>query len=439
VKPTLEERLRSALRGTFLAARLSASAGPLLEKWGAEHGFWPPDEQVLQGLARTVATSFDAARFLAHRSKLFERVTALGPDYLTHRVRELEGEIEPSDDLEGFLDRLRLLRREETILVACLDLGEVVPFDEASEFLSRVAETIVGGALAAARRSAGSRWPPISLSVIGLGKIGGREFSYHSDLDLVFLYEGDPDAIDSVSRVVQRLIAYLSTMTGAGIAYAVDTRLRPSGQQGTLVTSFDSFERYQRQKAEAWEHLALVRARPIAGDVVQAQGVLDRVRSAILASDSSPWDYIAEMRERVERERAREGAGAIDLKTGPGGLMDIEFLAEGGVLESGPRVAMPSRPSIPALLRSLVPGQRVEQLLEHYRFLRRVEARARWLAGRATDRIDRHDESFALLAELVEPGMGHAGLFEQLAEARHAVRGSFRAVVEAGSIAALAG
>jgi glutamate-ammonia-ligase adenylyltransferase len=439
VTPTLEERLRSALRGTSLAAALSTSAGPLLEKWGAERGFCPRDERVVQGLARTVATSFDAARFLAHRSTLFERVMALGPDWLTHRVGELRSEIEPSDDLEGFLDRLRLLRREETILVACVDLGGVVPFEEASEFLSLLAETIVGGALAAAQRSAGSRRPPISLSVIGLGKIGGREFSYHSDLDLVFLYEGGPDAIDSVSRVVQRLIAYLSTMTGAGIAYAVDTRLRPSGQQGTLVTSFDSFERYQRQKAQAWEHLALVRARPIAGDVAQAQGVLDRVRRAIWASPSSPWGYIAEMRERVERERAREDAGTIDLKTGPGGLMDIEFLAEGGVLESGPHVSMPSRPSIPALLRSLVSGPRVERLLEHYRFLRRVEARARWLAGRATDRVDRRDESFALLAELVEPGMGHEGLFERLAEARHAVRDSFRVVVEAASIAALAG
>ena len=109
-----------------------------------------------------------------------------------------------------------------------------------SEYLSIVAEATTRAALALARRELRGA-DHGAFAVIGMGKIAGREFTYHSDLDLIFLYGGDTE-IDRASRLGQRLISYLTTMTGAGIAYEVDTRLRPSGQQGMLVASFAGYE-----------------------------------------------------------------------------------------------------------------------------------------------------------------------------------------------------
>src|SRR3990172_3379766 len=99
-----------------------------------------------------------------------------------------------------------------------------------------------------------------------MGKLAGREFTYHSDLDLVFLHPGDASELAAASRVGQRLVGQLTTMTGAGVAYTVDARLRPSGHQGALVTTFEGFEHYQLEQAQTWEHLALLRSRVIAGD-----------------------------------------------------------------------------------------------------------------------------------------------------------------------------
>ena len=260
---------------------------------------------------------------------------------------------EPAGDLETALDALRLLRREETALAACCELGGLAPFELVSEFLSILAEAITARALQLARRGpAASRQ---AFAVIGMGKIAGREFTHHSDLDLIFLYEGGPDEVSLASRIGQRLIAYLTTMTGAGIAYAVDTRLRPSGQKGMLVTSFEGFTRYQCETAETWEHLALLRSRPIAGEVAQAGDAFAAIRQHVLRGGGKPWPYLADLRARVERERAREGSGPLAFKTGPGGLMDIDFLAGGGLLERGAR-EFPALPSVAALLACTLPG-----------------------------------------------------------------------------------
>jgi glutamate-ammonia-ligase adenylyltransferase len=388
------------------------------------------------GLARLLAIRGELGGFLAHRPALRERVAAAVPESLASRARELEADAPeaPEGDLEGALDALRLLRREETCLAACLDLGGVVPFEEASEFLSRLAECIARRALGLAQ----GRPARGALSVLGMGKLAGRELTYHSDLDLIFLYEGGPERVTEASRAGQRLIAYLATQTGAGIAYAVDARLRPSGQQGTLVTGFDPFERYQCEKAETWEHVAVLRSRAIAGDLRRAQEVLDRVHARLLARRERPWAYLAALRQRVVDERSSPSRDVIDFKTGPGGLMDVDFLAGGACLERG-AAPFPRYPSVPAMLRAAVRGGRVEQVLEDYRFLRLAEARARLCAGRGVESLQRSDPGLPAVAELVEPGLGPEGLVERIAATRARVRAAWEAVVEADSAAALEG
>jgi glutamate-ammonia-ligase adenylyltransferase len=434
----LAGRLRDALAGSPLAARLAHAAAPLLEQRAGDAAARRLDGPALAGLARAVASQPDLAGFLSHRPALLERIADAGSETLEQEARTLEARAvqDPADDLEGELDALRLLRREQTVLAVCCDLGGLAPFERVSAFLSILAETITARALRLARREPAAAGQ--AFAVIGMGKIAGREFTYHSDLDLIFLYAGGPEEVAAASRIGQRLIAYLTTLTGAGVAYAVDTRLRPSGQKGMLVTSFDGFARYQRERAETWEHLALLRARPIAGEASLAGDVLAAVRRETLRGGAKPWPYLSDLRARVERERAKEGPARLAFKTGPGGLMDVDFIAGGGLLERGVR-DFPVFPSVAAMLACTLPEARTRQLRADYGVLRLVEARVRWVAGRAVEELAVDGDGLAAIAELVEPGLAPDALLARLRSVRGRIRAAYRAVVDAGTLDALPG
>jgi glutamate-ammonia-ligase adenylyltransferase len=432
----LAERLRGALADSPLAPRLAAAAAPLVERRSGDAAVLRLEGPLLAGLARSIATQPELAGFLSHRPELLERIAHAGAGTLEQRSRELAAlaQQEPVGDLESELDALRLLRREETAVAVCCDHGGLCAFEQVSVFLSVLAETIAARALRLARRGPGLSQH--AFAVIGMGKIAGREFTHHSDLDLIFLYEGGPDEVTLASKIGQRLIAYLTTMTGAGVAYAVDTRLRPSGQKGMLVTSFDGFTRYQLETAETWEHLALLRSRPLAGELPIANDVLASVRRFVLRGDGQPWAYLADLRERVERERAKEDAAQLAFKTGPGGLMDVDFLAGGGLLERGAG-DFPAFPSVAAMLACTLPEARTRSLLADYGVLRVVEARARWVAGRPVEEIPTAGETLAAIAELSEPGLAPGELLDWIRSARGRIRSAYQAVVAAGSISAL--
>jgi glutamate-ammonia-ligase adenylyltransferase len=429
-------RLTEVLAGSVLGKRLAADSVDPIERRAADAAA-RIDGAMLVGLARVLATQPETATFLSHRPALVERIARAGPGDLPARAGALRSAALPgSADLETSLDALRILRREETCFAACLDLGGVAPFEAVSEFLSSLAETIAQRALDLARGTVVGAGPSAPFAVIGMGKLAGREFTYHSDLDLIFLHRGGTEAIARASKLAQRLIAYLGTMTGAGIAYAVDTRLRPSGQQGALVTSFRAFERYQNETAQTWEHLALLRARAIAGAVSEAQDVLDRVRVHAIERTHDPWPDLVDLRRRVVVERAGTSPLEVSFKTGAGGLMDVDFLAGGGLLE-GRAASPPALPSVEAMLRAAVRGPRVEALLRDYRFLRVIEARARWVAGRSVEKLDAEGPGLAVVAELVEPGLAPTVLLERIAAARGRVRAAYDSVVSAHTIAVL--
>jgi glutamate-ammonia-ligase adenylyltransferase len=431
----LEARISEALADPPLAAPLSPTALAFAERRAADAAADALPEPALRGLARVVASQGEVAGFLSHRSRFLERVAALGPGALEERADGFPDDAQTvlGLDLESALDALRLRRREEMAYAACADFAGLSSFEAVSEFLSLLAESTVEIALALARRELDTDESD-AFAVIGMGKLAGRELTYHSDLDLIFLFQGGPNHIDRASRTGQRLISYLTTMTGAGVAYPVDTRLRPSGRQGMLVTSFEAFERYQREEAQTWEHLAQLRGRAVAGSAAAAE-VLDRVHAHILRRRRPAWKELASLRERVRTERARETEGAIPLKTGAGGLMDVDFLAGGGLLERG-TPKLPEFPSVPAMLRACAAGPQVDTLLADYRLLRIVEARARWVAGRGVEAFS-SDEAGPVVAELVEPGLGAGLLARRLESARGRVRSLYEAVVEADSLAAL--
>jgi glutamate-ammonia-ligase adenylyltransferase len=432
---TLAARFDEVLAGTPLDARRSPASARFAERRGGDAAAGHLSRSVLRGLARLVATQPDLASFLANRPAWLEQVAALAPGSLEERGARLAAANAQlaSVDLESALDFLRLRRREETALAACAHLGGLEPFEAVSEYLSLLAETTTHAALDLARRHLrGAAEPSGAFAVIGMGKIAGREFTYHSDLDLIFLYDGDA-GIDRAARLGQRLIAYLATMTGAGVAYEVDTRLRPSGQQGMLVASFEGYERYQTRDAATWEHLAMLRARPIAGAARQAAERLRAVRARVLPHPKSPWPELADLRQRVIDERARGDDGAAAFKTGAGGLMDVDFVAGGGILERGAR-SYPDPPSVAAMLAAVGGAEFGAALLVDYHWLRRVEACARWAAGRSVERLPRE---LAVIAELVEPGIDAEALREQVTAARKRIRAAYDRVIAEGSIAGL--
>ncbi len=430
--------LSHAVAGTPLATRLLVQGEPLFERRGAELRRLDPSSAAARALARVVASSRDAARYLALRPALLASVLAIDGSSLEARARNLRAAAPEgaAKDLEGFLDGLRLFRRDENLFAACVDLGGFAPFEEISSFLSRVAEIVIDRALNAALRIAHSPDPP-DLTVLAFGKLAGKEINYSSDLDLIFLYEGGPDAVFETSCVAQRLIHYLSTPTGAGVAYTVDTRLRPSGGQGMLVTSFDAYERYQLEEARTWEHLALMRGRAVAGVVSRGGPLLGRIQDAVRERRISPWGEVARLRERIRVERTDDSPDSVPFKTGVGGLMDVDFLATGAQLERGTECPRPEYPAVPAHLQAVLQGSVVDGILEDYHLLRLVAARAGWVSGRSVEKLRRSDESLPIMAELVEPDLSAPALLDHLRSARSRVRNAIDSVLEAASITAL--
>ena len=430
----LGERLASAVRDTPLADGVGAACQRFAEKHSESSAGAATPDPVLRGVSRLLASRAETAAYLANRPAWLESANQLASGGLAARgaaLADLEREVLELD-LETALDALRLRRRDEMALAACADLAELCAFEEVSAFLSQVAESTTRAALALAQREVAGT-PAGEFAVIGMGKVGSREFTYHSDLDLIFLFRGDTAEIGRATRIGQRLIAYLTTQTGAGIAYAVDTRLRPSGQQGMLVTSFDGYERYQTDQAATWEHLAMLRARPIAGAVDEAAERLARVRARVLPAPEPPWPALAELRQRVVEERAGDDDGVRAFKTGAGGLMDVDFLAGGGLLERGAD-PYPDPPRVGALFEAALGTAPPQTLLDDYTLLRRVEARARWVAGRAVEELP---DEVAAVAELVEPGLAPEDLRERLEAARSRIRAAYQRVLAAGSIEAL--
>ena len=216
--------------------------------------------------------------------------------------------------------------------------------------LAALAESVVMAVTALAERELVARHGALpgegsGFAVLGYGSLGGMELGFASDLDLVFVYDGRRADLVSdgarplegsrwYQRLAQRVMNWLTVMTRAGRLYEVDTRLRPDGSKGLLVSSLDAFAAYQRGRAWTWEHQALLRARPVAGDPT-LRAALATVRQEILAARRDPATVradVASMRERWRVERDRSDAAHMDLKQGRGGLLDIAFVLQGLVL-----------------------------------------------------------------------------------------------------------
>ena len=295
---------------------------------------------------------------LLNEGRLFSPPQALE---LAAELRERLTRI-PEDDLEQQMEALRHFKLAHRLRVAASEITGSLPLMKVSDYLTWLAEAILEQVLALAwrhtvarhgapRRPDGTLCDP-GFVIVGYGKVGGIELGHGSDLDLVFIHDGDPQAetdgakpIDGAqffTRLGQRIIHLITTQTNSGQLYEVDMRLRPSGAAGLLVSSLGAFSRYQENEAWTWEHQALVRARVLVGSTDVGRQ-FEAVRASVLGRERELQKLrqeVSEMRTKMrdnlgtrataagKAANAFEPTSRFDLKQDAGGIVDIEFMVQ---------------------------------------------------------------------------------------------------------------
>ncbi|MDD2897894.1 MAG: bifunctional [glutamate--ammonia ligase]-adenylyl-L-tyrosine phosphorylase/[glutamate--ammonia-ligase] adenylyltransferase [Desulfuromonadaceae bacterium] len=317
-------------------------------------------------------------------------------------AEELDSLLEQSDYFEDHLDILRRYRNEEFLRIGLNDIHGRLLQGEVTSQLSLLGEVCLSAAFRLAvtelQRFGRPTWQregstvAANLAIIAMGKLGGGDLNYHSDLDIIFVYDrqGCTDGEKQISnheyfaKLAQKIISILTMQTREGYVYKIDTRLRPSGNAGPLVTSLESFLDYHRKESQIWEKQALTRARVVLGDEKLAGQLHDIIRQTIYGAtiDDEGRQEIYRMRMRMENELAREKDGSYNIKTGRGGMVDVEFAVQYLQLREGYHAPELRTPSTIVALKEistmeLLPAEHAQTLLSGYKFLRKLENRLR--------------------------------------------------------------
>ncbi len=307
---------------------------------------------LLRLIADIMGSAPRLARILSQRRRLLDAVLdpqAIGTDVSAAAIRALLKQelgaaraAATGDPMQDVLDTARIVGNEQTFLVGVGLLTGSLSAEEAGVAYATIAECLVAALLEEVERDIADhhgRVPGGKAVVVGMGKLGGREMTASSDLDLILIYDFDPEVAQSdglkplapqhyYTRLTQRLINAISAPTAQGTLYEVDMRLRPSGQKGPVATRWSSFTSYQETEAWTWEHMALTRARVIAGSSALAAQVDEAIRH-VLTRPRDTGKVAADVRDM--RARIASEKGTIDiwnLKQVRGGLVDLEFIAQ---------------------------------------------------------------------------------------------------------------
>ncbi|MEK7707929.1 MAG: hypothetical protein AAB380_08040, partial [Verrucomicrobiota bacterium] len=377
---------------TRLDSFLSAygARGALFEMWTGN----PPLFELLLLL-------FDRSEFLAEAAirspELFDELVSGGRMRMKKTAREILEDLRHGLDDADQLLWLRRYHEAELIRIGLRDILGLADFEQNLAELSALADACLQYALEVVMRRNKMKSPPFV--IIGLGKLGGCEIDYGSDLDVVFVTNTKAKNFAKLQGIAVELMDLVSRRTDKGTVFRVDARLRPDGEKGLLVNTLAAYEEYYRQRAQLWEIQSLTRTRPVAGDLALGQKFqelaatltnfpkvgqasrLTRERTRMGKRDACPtlplcftpdWKQkVHAMRMRIEKERTPAGKDELAIKTGKGGLMDVEFIAQALCLEFGWQEAHTLRALERARDAKLLPD--AEKLLENYRQLRRVE------------------------------------------------------------------
>ncbi len=437
-------------------AELNAQGAQLLEQLQSavkSLALTGPDPGWQAVLQRIFCCSPFIARIFIGKTELladFLRQEALYEVFSIDRFQAYKTALENAADEGMFMQQLRRLRLREIIRIAIRDLLGWADLQETLTALSELAEFCVSKAHAYAYHELQSKHgiplnhnaEPQSLVVIAMGKLGGRELNYSSDVDLIFTYpekgktrveHGSQREIDNqafFTQQAQRIVKYLQETTEDGFVFRVDARLRPFGDSGALVVSFDFMETYYQNQGRDWERYAMIKARPICGQPSQANELMAMLRPFVYRRylDYSAFAALRDMKAMIVREVNRKKLGD-DVKLGAGGIREVEFIAQAfQLIRAGREPGLRRRELIPVLQflaeHYLLEQGTVDCLIEAYRFLRNVENRLQMVADRQTHRLPQQDLERARLAYAM--GFSDWQVFaDALTQHRDAVRKCF--------------
>ncbi len=385
--------------------------------------------------------------FLQARSPFAARLARQYPDS-TNSIPQ-----PPNDDLPtaALNAALRDYRNRHLLQIVRDELNDA-PLESVLGRLSSLAEQCLQAALSHhENRLAEKHGPPRNdagdrqrLTVLAMGKLGGRELNLSSDIDIVFCYpqSGETDGPRRVSneqfftRVARGVIASLNDVTEKGFVFRVDTRLRPYGSAGPLVQSFAALEEYYQREGRDWERYALIKARPVAGDAASGERLLETIKPFVYRRyvDYSAIESLAVMQRDI-RTAARRVGGLGDIKRGPGGIREAEFFVQSFQLLRGGRLPTLQTPSFFAAAKviheqQLADAETVAQIERGYRYLRRLENRIQALHDRQTHRMPTGDEDRDCLIQAMNT-KSWSDLTEVLNRHRNAISSAFNGLLAA--------
>ncbi len=370
-----------------------------------------------KGLMDAIVTIFSLSPYLTRLFLSSSRYLGVLVEGMTIRktLRRMEEELRRIIEFGGrFPDPLGEYKSIEEIRLGMFFLTGVITTGDLLRYLSHLAEAVIRTVLDRADGGAG-------LSVIAMGKLGGREITFGSDLDVIFLTEGHEGV-----KTAETVIKTLTTYTGRGMLYDVDVRLRPDGTKGVLVKDIEGYRNYYLRNAHPWELQALLRARPVAGDEGLVRGFMAMAAEVISlrGAEVDPGEVRA-MRQKILRELSQEQEG-VDIKLGPGGIEEIEFHVQLLQLRNARRLREVLVQNTSAALKRLAKGGLItpaerETLAGAYQYLRRLET---FLRLNEEQVVVGDSET----AELAATFMGHGGR-EEFLDHLQGLRGSVLAVV----------
>ncbi|MBL4634320.1 MAG: bifunctional [glutamate--ammonia ligase]-adenylyl-L-tyrosine phosphorylase/[glutamate--ammonia-ligase] adenylyltransferase, partial [Kofleriaceae bacterium] len=387
----------------------------LISRFGQWSSIWAmmaDNPNLLRLIASVFGTSvYLSKRFISHPELFDFLLTAGSANAYCGREDLAESlaarEIDTTEDREDAWSALADYKNSEVLRIGLADIAGAIDPLEVCTQLSDVAELCVLAGLSLVRDDLLPRYgvlrdsegEPVELTVLAMGKLGGRELGYASDLDLVFVYSSggesdgkhELDAATYCSRIAQRLMRGLHSLHPGGRLYEIDTRLRPNGSKGLLVSGLPAWKQYHTTSARVWEQQSLTKLRTVAGSEHLGQKVEAVARECIYGERDFTDGFIASeiqtMRDRIWTELVAPQK-KIDLKAGHGGLIDIEFTAQYLQLRHGAKYSELHTPStIEALSQASALGLALEEdcqlLIEGYHFLRRLEHRLRIVHDRS--------------------------------------------------------
>ncbi|MCG8671607.1 MAG: bifunctional [glutamate--ammonia ligase]-adenylyl-L-tyrosine phosphorylase/[glutamate--ammonia-ligase] adenylyltransferase [Pseudomonadales bacterium] len=380
---------------------------------------------------------------------------ALQSTYKAGDIRSLlQTQLEEVSEAKALDKALREFRRFHMVRIIWRDSCRLAKFAEVTQDLSDLADACVAEAVRLHYQWLAPVWgtpfykdseEPMPMVVLGMGKLGACELNLSSDIDLMFAfpYEGETQGgsrslthRDFFVRLGQRVIKSLDEINADGFVFRVDMRLRPYGTAGALALSFDAMETYYEEQGREWERYAMIKARPMGDDLGEGENLLCRLRPFVYRRyiDFGVIESLREMKALINREVLRKGA--IDnVKTGSGGIREIEFIAQAFQLVRGGQDLDLQERSLLKVLGllaqiQLLPDKAVKELHDAYIFLRDVEHRIQALADRQTQNIP--DDEVSQLRIALGMGFSEWSQFKKtLDEKRHGVRNHFESVIAA--------